>query len=142
MKFQLAYVFGVVTAAGILSNSYAECINGLEGIDGKYFLNENVEVCCPSNCSECGGTGCHLSDENDQEVNYCCTSHIVWANVTCEGNEAPCLIEPLSSEFTRDNSGNIVYASSVETMTGSGAGMYSSLVLAGCTLVISMALLM
>lgn len=140
MKFSVVYFACILF--GFISRASSECVNGLQGIDGKYFLNENVEVCCPVGCNGCGDDGCHLiGEENDLDHSSCCTSQIIWANVTCEDSgEAPCLIEPLSSEFTRDEDGEIVFQSaSVDTGEVSGvSGIYSSSVAAGCILFISM----
>ena len=140
MKFSVVYFACILF--GFISMASSECVNGLQGIDGKYFLNENVEVCCPVGCNGCGDDGCHLiGEENDLDHSSCCTSQIIWANVTCEDSgEAPCLIEPLSSEFTRDEDGEIVFQSaSVDTGEVSGvSGIYSSSVAAGCILFISM----
>jgi len=115
-------IFNTLLLLSCISLSNAtECKNGLEGHDGKYFLNENVEVCCSIGCDGCGGTGCHIVGEPSGKDNTdCCTSHIVWRNITCEDSgEAPCLLEPLSSEFGRDEEGQIVFTSSVKTSSGS-----------------------
>ena len=138
MKFPVFYLVSILF--GIISKTSSECINGLEGIDGKYFLNEDVEVCCPVECNGCGDDGCHLiGKENDLDHSSCCTSQIVWANVTCEDSgEAPCLIEPLSSEFTRDENGLIVFESSVPIETDGVSGIYSLPFMTGCILFFSM----
>jgi len=58
MKFPVFCLVSILF--GIISKTSSECVNGLEGIDGKYFLNEDVEVCCPVGCNGCGDDGCHL----------------------------------------------------------------------------------
>ena len=129
MKFSIVSIATMLCALTSYVSSkdtaIVECTNGVDGYDGLYFLNEYVHVCCPVLCNGCGGRGCHLMGAKDglDEMD-CCTSAIVYQNVTCDySGVAPCLIERLSSVEVitlEDIKNEELYGQSVKEPTSSG----------------------
>jgi peptidoglycan/xylan/chitin deacetylase (PgdA/CDA1 family) len=69
----------IVLVIGIVYGQDSFCENGI--------LKGNV--CCMSSCGSCGGNGC--SQRNGGGYG-CCTSVILENNISCETNEAPCVL--------------------------------------------------
>jgi len=57
------------------------------------LLNSNGTICCPSDCTQCGGQGCRQAGEN------CCVRAIKSSQISCDSNVAPCV---LSTAVTDD----------------------------------------
>merc|ERR1719334_2251701 len=60
------------------------CSNGL--------LNSNKKICCPSDCTQCGGSGCGSAGGN------CCVSAIQSSKISCDSNVAPCILSTAATD--------------------------------------------
>lgn len=62
------------------------------GIIGTSSVGQNL--CCPSTCGTCGGTGCGGFPGGSSN---CCGGPILASEVSCDEDEAPCIISPAST---------------------------------------------
>lgn len=76
------------------------CVNGLAGIDGSNLAGDIV--CCPVECSQCGGRDCGSSGVPNYTNMECCVNGVVHNQGKCaDTGEAPCIIAAGKSEYLR-----------------------------------------
>lgn len=66
----------------------------MPGISAIAFNTDNIEVCCPTGCNQCGDVGCHLSGLPNYTNEDCCPNGIINSGKgnCADTKAAPCII--------------------------------------------------
>ncbi|CAB1100464.1 unnamed protein product [Ectocarpus sp. CCAP 1310/34] len=71
------------------------CSTGIPGIE-----SSDGAVCCPINCTQCGGAGCATVGLPEYGAESCCQSDVLSAGVSCSvSEEAPCVLDAPATEM-------------------------------------------